>query len=146
MQASLWRKEISTFSFPHAAYFFYTESNNFFQTESKKTFLLAVVVFGTATVKPHWPGAHSHGLQPSADSSSKDHTASIWISIVTIQKWKPPFFADGLEPGRRQAGFGLWSPRTDRLCHSADPAHTGLHKADAPRGLCLGSVLCASRD
>lgn len=104
MQASLWRKEISTFSFPYAA------SNNFLQTESKKTLLLAVVVFGTATLKPHWPGAHSHGLQPSADSSSKDHTVSIWISIVTIQKWKPPFFADALEPGRR-----LWSPRTDLL-------------------------------
>lgn len=32
--------------------FFYTESNNFLQTESKKTFLLAAVVFGTATLKP----------------------------------------------------------------------------------------------
>ena len=32
--------------------FFYTESKNFLQTESKKTFLLAAVVFGTATLKP----------------------------------------------------------------------------------------------
>lgn len=82
-------EEISTFSFLMLL-IFYTESNNFPPDRVQKILSLGCSCLWNCHLKNHWPGAHFHGLQPSTVFSSKDHRASIWISIVTIQKWKTP--------------------------------------------------------